>query len=146
MTNEEITKKALMWARKQKGDVLSNKNVDCFIAGYKMASEENIGDVLEAYGKVYNELFTGLIDKLEKEIKFGEALSRPQPDEFERQISAYKALRDALKQCKEFKFNIGCFLLDGDAQCVLWSADVNKSAYIWEYKAMKGLINVEFKF
>ena len=146
MTNEEVEKKALMWARKQKGDVLSNKNVDCFIAGYKMASEENIGDVLEAYGKVYNELFTGLIDKLEKEIKFGEALSRPQPDEFERQISAYKALRDALKQCKEFKFNIGCFLLDGDAQCVLWSADVNKSAYIWEYKAMKGLINVEFKF
>lgn len=146
MTDEEITKKALMWARKQKGDVLSNKNVDCFIAGYKMASEENIGDVLEAYGKVYNELFTGLIDKLEKEIKFGEALSRPQPDEFERQISAYKALRDALKQCKEFKFNIGYFLLDGDAQCVLWSADVNKSAYILEYKAMKGLINVEFKF
>lgn len=146
MTDEEITKKALMWARKQKGNVLNNKNVDCFIAGYKMASEENIGDVLEAYGKVYNELFTGLIDKLEKEIKFGETLSRPQPDEFERQISAYKALRDALKQCKEFKFNIGCFLLDGDAQCVLWSPDVNKSAYIWEYKAMKGLINVEFKF
>lgn len=146
MTNEEVEKKALMWARKQKGDVLSNKNVDCFIAGYKMASEENIGDVLEAYGKVYNGLFTGLIDKLEKEIKFYETLRHPQPDDYERKISAFIALRDALKQCKEFKFNIGYLLLDGVAKCVLWCDDVNKSAYIFEYKAMKGLINVEFKF
>lgn len=136
MTVEE---KALIWARKQKGNVLNNKNVDCFIAGYKMASEENIGDVLEAYGKVYNGLFTDLIDNLEKAIKDDEALSHPQPSSHERQISAFIALRDALKQCKEFKFNIGYFLLGRDAHCVLWTDDINKSEYIQLYNAERGL-------
>ena len=37
MTVEE---KALIWARHQKGNVLNNKNVDCFIAGYNMAAKE----------------------------------------------------------------------------------------------------------
>ena len=31
MTVEE---KALIWTRRQKGNVLNNKHVDCFIAGY----------------------------------------------------------------------------------------------------------------
>ena len=35
MTVEE---KALIWARRQKGNVLNNKNVDCFIAGYNTAT------------------------------------------------------------------------------------------------------------
>ena len=34
MTVEE---KALIWARRQKCNVLNNKNVDCFIAGYNTA-------------------------------------------------------------------------------------------------------------
>lgn len=33
-----VEEKALLWARRQKGNVLNNKNVDCFIAGYNMAS------------------------------------------------------------------------------------------------------------
>ena len=37
MTVEE---KALMWVRRQKGNVLNNRNVDGFIAGYEMAREE----------------------------------------------------------------------------------------------------------
>ena len=37
MTVEE---KALIWARRQKGNILNNKNVDCFIAGYNMAAKE----------------------------------------------------------------------------------------------------------
>lgn len=37
MTVEE---KALIWARRQKGNILNNKNVDCFIAGYNMAAKQ----------------------------------------------------------------------------------------------------------
>lgn len=37
MTVEE---KALIWARRQKGNVLNNKNVDCFISGYNTADKE----------------------------------------------------------------------------------------------------------
>ena len=37
MTVEE---KALIWARRQKGNVFNNKNVDCFIACYNMAAKE----------------------------------------------------------------------------------------------------------
>ena len=38
--NMTVEEKALKWARKQKGNVLNNRNVDCFIAGYEMAREE----------------------------------------------------------------------------------------------------------
>ena len=62
MTVEE---KALIWARRQKGNVLSNKNVDCFIAGYNMAAKE----YREVINKGYKEVFTGLSDKLKNSLK-----------------------------------------------------------------------------
>ena len=62
MTTEE---KALIWARRQKGNVLNNKNVDCFIAGYEMASkecrDETINDRIEFLKK--------LPESLKKEIE-----------------------------------------------------------------------------
>ena len=62
MTVEE---KALIWARRQKGNVLNNKNVDCFIAGYNMAAKE-YGEIIN---KGYKEVFTGLPDKLKNSSK-----------------------------------------------------------------------------
>ena len=62
MTVEE---KALIWARRQKGNVLNNKNVDCFIAGYNMAAKE----YREVINKGYKEVFTGLSDKLKKQLE-----------------------------------------------------------------------------
>ncbi len=62
MTVEE---KALIWARRQKGNVLNNKNVDCFIAGYNMAAKE----YREVINKGYKEVFTGLSDKLKNSLK-----------------------------------------------------------------------------
>lgn len=59
MTVEE---KALIWARNQKGNVLNNKNVDCFIAGYNMAAK----DYEEIINKEHKEILTGLPDKLKK--------------------------------------------------------------------------------
>ena len=65
MTTE---KKALIWARRQKGNVLNNKNVDCFIAGYEMASkecrDETINDRIEFLKK--------LPESLKKEIEYKE--------------------------------------------------------------------------
>lgn len=65
MTTEE---KALIWARRQKGNVLNNKNVDCFIAGYEMASkecrDETINDRIEFLKK--------LPESLKKEIEYKE--------------------------------------------------------------------------
>ena len=65
MTTEE---KALIWARRQKGNVLNNKNVDCFIAGYEMASKEcrveTINDRIEFLKK--------LPERLKKEIEYKE--------------------------------------------------------------------------
>ena len=101
MTVEE---KALIWARKQKGNVLNNKNVDCFIAGYNTAAKE----YREVISKGYKEVFTGLPDKLEKQLEDDEVGFRysgfmySYPDWFIRKKSAYIALRDALKQCEEF--------------------------------------------
>ena len=60
-----IEEKALIWARRQKGNVLNNKNVDCFIAGYNMAAKE----YKEVIDKGYKELFTGLSDKLKNSLK-----------------------------------------------------------------------------
>ena len=62
MTVEE---KALIWARRQKGNVLNNKNVDCFIAGYNMAAKE----YREVINKGYKEVFAGLSDKLKNSLK-----------------------------------------------------------------------------
>ena len=101
MTVEE---KALIWARKQKGNVLNNKNVDCFIAGYNMASKE----YKEVIDNGYKEVLTKLSDKLEKQLEedeHGIAMSGymySYPDWFVRKKSAYNALRDALNQCEEF--------------------------------------------
>ena len=61
MTVEE---KALLWARKQKGNVLNNKNVDCFIEGYNMAAKE----YKEVIDNGYKDVLTKLSDKLEKQL------------------------------------------------------------------------------
>lgn len=109
MTVEE---KALIWARRQKGNVLNNKNVDCFIAGYNMAAKE----YQEIIDKGYKEVFTGLPDKLKKQLEDDmESISYSgytysYPDWFIRKKSAYNALRDALKQCEEFIDNIKSLL------------------------------------
>ena len=101
MTTEE---KALIWARRQKGNVLNNKNVDCFIAGYNMADKE----YRELINKGYKEVFTGLPEKLEKQLEDDEegiaysGYMHSYPDWLIRKKSAYNALRDALKQCEEF--------------------------------------------
>ena len=101
MTVEE---KALIWARRQKGNVLNNKNVDCFIAGYNMAAKE----YQEILDKGYREIFTGLTDKLQKQLADDESdlgysgYMCSYPDWFVRKKGAYTALRDALRQCEEF--------------------------------------------
>ena len=109
MTVEE---KALIWARRQKGNVLNNKNVDCFIAGYNMAAKE----YKEVIDKGNKELFTGLSDKLKKQLEDDEygfgysGFMYSYPDWFVRKKSAYKALSDALKQCDEFLDDIKLLL------------------------------------
>ena len=109
MTTEE---KALIWARRQKGNVLNNKNVDCFIAGYNMAAKE----YRELINKGYKEVFTGLPEKLEKQLEDDEegiaysGYMYPYPDWFVRKKTAYNALRDALKQCEEFVNDIKSLL------------------------------------
>lgn len=109
MTVEE---KALIWARRQKGNVLNNKNVDCFIAGYNMAAKE----YREIIDKGYKDVFVGLPDKLEKQLKDDEAgLSYSKymyyyPDWFLRKKAAYIALCNALKQCEEFTDDIKSLL------------------------------------
>lgn len=109
MTVEE---KALIWARNQKGNVLNNKNVDCFIAGYNMAVKE----YKEIIDKGYKESLTKLSDKLEKQIQDDEVGFKysgymySYPDWFVRKKSAYNALCDALKQCEEFTDDIKSLL------------------------------------
>ena len=109
MTVEE---KALIWARRQKGNVLNNKNVDCFIAGYNMAAKE----YKEVIDKGYKEALIDLSDKLEKQLEDNEVslgysgYMYSYPDWFIRKRSAYKALCDALKQCEEFIDNIKTLL------------------------------------
>lgn len=101
MTVEE---KALIWARKQKGNVLNNKNVDCFIAGYNQAAKE----YQELISKGHKEVFTGLPEKLEKQLEDDEVglgysgYMYSFPDWFIEKKAAYQALRDALKQCEKF--------------------------------------------
>lgn len=107
-----VEEKALIWARRQKGNVLNNKNVDCFIAGYNMAAKE----YKEVIDKGYKEVFTGLPDKLEKQLEDDEmslgysGYMYSYPDWFIKKKSAYKALCDALKQCEEFIDNIKSLL------------------------------------
>ena len=101
MTVEE---KALLWARKQKGNVLNNKNVDCFIAGYNMAAKE----YKEVIDNGYKEVLTKLSDKLRKQIEDDEVrlgysgYMNIYPDCFLKKKAAYAALCDAIKQCEEF--------------------------------------------
>lgn len=109
MTVEE---KALIWARRQKGNVLNNKNVDCFIAGYNTAAKE----YKEIIDKGHKEVLTGLPDKLEKQIEYEEqdldhsGFMYCYPDSFIKRKSAYVALRDALRQCEEFMNDIKSLL------------------------------------
>ena len=99
-----VEEKALIWARRQKGNVLNNKNVDCFIADYNMAAKE----YREVINKGYKEVFTGLPDKLEKQLKDDEVglsydgYMYSYPDSFIKKKSAYIALCDSLRQCEEF--------------------------------------------
>ena len=107
-----VEEKALILSRRQNCNVLNNKNVDCFIAGYNMAAEE----YKEVINKGYKEVFTGLPDKLEKQLEDDEVglgysgYLYSYPDWFERKKSAYIALRDALKQCEEFVDDIKSLL------------------------------------
>ena len=109
MTVEE---KALIWARKQKGNVLNNKNVDCFIAGYNMAAKE----YKEIINNGYKEIFTGLSEKLKEQLEedeHGIALSGyiySYPDWYIRKKAAYTALCDALSKCEQFIDNIRSLL------------------------------------
>ena len=109
MTVEE---KALIWARRQKGNILNNKNVDCFIAGYNMATKE----YREIIDKGYKEVLIGLPDKLEKQLEDDKAelgysgYMYSYPDWFVRKKVAYVALCDALKQCEEFTDDIKSLL------------------------------------
>ena len=109
MTVEE---KALIWARKQKGNVLNNKNVDCFIAGYNMAAKE----YREVIKKGYKEIFTGLSEKLKEQLEEDEhgismsGYMYSYPDWFVKKKGAYIALSDALKQCEEFMDDIRSLL------------------------------------
>ena len=99
-----VEEKAFSGARRQRGSVLNNTNVDCFIAGYNMAAKE----YREVINKGYKEVFTGLSDKLKKQLEDDEeslgysGYLYSYPDWFERKKSAYIALRGALKQCEEF--------------------------------------------
>lgn len=93
-----VEEKALIWARRQKGNVLNNKNVDCFIASYNMAAKE-YGEVIN---KGYKKVFTELPDKLEKQLEDDEVYMYSCPDWFIRKKAAYIALRDAMRQCEEF--------------------------------------------
>ena len=101
MTVEE---KALIWARKQKGNVLNNRNVDCFIAGYNMAAKE----YKEVIDNGYKEIFTGLSEKLKEQLEedeHGIAMSGymySYTDWIVRKKGAYTALCNALSQCSEF--------------------------------------------
>ena len=107
-----VEEKALIWARRQKGNVLNNKNVDCFIAGYNMAAKE----YKEVIDKGYKEALIGLSDKLEKQLENDEkcldysGYMHSLPDWLIKKKSAYKALCDALKQCEEFIDNIKLLL------------------------------------
>ena len=110
--NMTVEEKALIWARRQKGNVLNNKNVDCFIAGYNTAAKE----YQEIIDKGYKEALTELSDKLEKQIEDDEyelgysGYMYSYPDWFIRKKSAYKALSDALKQSEEFMDDIKSLL------------------------------------
>lgn len=101
MTVEE---KALIWARSQKGNVLNNKNVDCFIAGYNTAAKE----YQEIINKGYKEVLTGLPEKLKEKIEDDEiglgysGYMHFYPDWFVRKKAAYLYLSYALKQCEEY--------------------------------------------
>ena len=105
MTVEE---KALIWARRQKGNVLNNRNVDCFIAGYNMAA----GEFRERIANDRKEILKGLPDKLRKQLEDDEASFASggymyfYPERFARKKVAYTALCDALEKCEEFIDNI----------------------------------------
>ena len=99
-----VAEKAVIWATRQKGNALNNKNVACFIAGSNMAAK----DYGEVINKGYKEVFTGLPDKLEKQLKDDEVelsydgYMYSYPDSFIKKKSAYIALCDSLRQCEEF--------------------------------------------
>ena len=73
-------------------------------------------DYSEFINKGYKEVFTGLPDKLEKQLEDDEVelgysgYMYSYPDWFVRKKSAYIALRDALKLCEEFMDNIKSLL------------------------------------
>ena len=101
MTAEE---KALMWARKQKGNVLNNRNVDCFIAGYEMAREEYQKIIDKGYRDLFSNLPQKLMTRLEEDknnLSYCGYLTS-WPESFTRKEEAYHELIRALKSCGDF--------------------------------------------
>lgn len=100
MTVEE---KALIWARRQKGNVLNNKNVDCFIAGYEMAQKEcRIEQIC-----VREKFLKGLPGRLRKDIEWREdnydhCGYYSYPESHIKLKAAYTELADALEKCAEY--------------------------------------------
>ncbi len=61
ISDEELELIALRWARSQPRRFLNNVNVDCFIAGFKLAQEilvKEFGDFLIAEGQYYQFAYT----------------------------------------------------------------------------------------
>lgn len=104
MTVEE---KALMWARRQKGNVLNNKNVDCFIAGYEMARKECCVETLADRVKFLKELPTNLRRDIDcREDNYDHCGYHSYPESHHELRAAYLELSNALEKCTEYLNNI----------------------------------------
>ena len=102
--NMTVEEKALMWARKQKGNVLNNRNVDCFIAGYEMARDEYQTIINKGYRDIFSNLPQKLMTRLEEDknnLSYCGCLTS-WPESFTRKEEAYHELIRALKSCGDF--------------------------------------------
>lgn len=100
MTVEE---KALIWARRQKGNVLNNKNVDCFIAGYEMARKECRVETLADREKFLKELPTNLRRDIDyREDNYDHCGYYSYPESHIKLKAAYTELADTLERCAEY--------------------------------------------
>lgn len=100
MTVEE---KALIWARRQKGNVLNNKNVDCFIAGYEMARKECRVETLADREKFLKELPTNIRRDIDyREDNYDHCGYYSYPESHHELKTAYLELANALEKCVEY--------------------------------------------
>ena len=100
MTTEE---KALIWARNQRGNVLNNRNVDCFIAGYEMARKEILVDKIADRKKYILSLPESLRKQIESdEDNYDHCGYYSYPESHIEKKKAYLALAEALENC--FKY------------------------------------------